>query len=124
MVKQFGIKIEGIPKAMTFLNTKAILAMKKADEGIKEAGFFIEGEVKQSIAGHRPETRSVDTGRFLNSVTTNFSKLQAKIFSSVNYAQFLEFGTSRVQPRHHFRNTKERNKSKVAEFVQAKVNTI
>lgn len=123
MVKT-GIIVQGIPKAVAFTGAKLKLAIVKADTGIKDAGFFIQEEVKQSIAGHRAEHVSVDTGRFLNSIQTNFKKLQAIIFPTVDYADFLEFGTSKLQPRHHFSNTKKRNAGKIKAFIQAEVNKI
>ena len=70
------------------------------------SALFLQGEVKQSIAGHRAETKSVDTGRFLNSVKNVQNKLlTASIESNVLYAKHLEFGTSRMKPRRHFTNT-------------------
>ena len=124
MAKGFSIKIEGIPKAKAFMNKKVKLAIERADEGIKVGGLHLQGEVVESIAGHRAEHDSVDTGRFKNSIGVDFKKLQANISTNVSYAKFLEYGTSRFTARHHFRNTMERNKSKVVEFVQSKVNQI
>lgn len=124
MAQQFGIKVEGIPQTKVFMNKKLKLALSKADKGIQEAGRFVYAEVKQSIAGRRAEPTSVDTGRFLNSISIDFKKLQAFIKANVKYAKFLEFGTSRLNARHHFRNTKARNQKKVVEFIQKEVNKI
>jgi len=119
-----GIKVIGLPQATAYMTAKVKLAMNNAEKGIKQAGFFIEGEVKESIAGQKAEPKSVDTGRFLNSVFTQFGNLSASISSSVNYARALEYGTTRIKPRHHFINTAQRNKHKVQEFIQAEVNKI
>ncbi len=124
MVGSFGIVVKGIPKATAFLTARSKLIMRKAEEGIKDAGFFLQGEVKQSIAGRRAEVTSVDTGRFLNSIGVEFKKLQARIFPTVFYADHLEFGTSRMAPRRHFRNSLTRNKSKIASFIQSKIRGI
>jgi HK97 gp10 family phage protein len=113
------IIIEGIEDATNFLKNSSKEILKKADDAIKQAGFFIEEEVKASIAGRRAEPKSVDTGRFLNSVNTKFpGPLTASVESDVTYAKYLEFGTSKIQPRHHFTNTKERNIQKIKEFVE------
>ena len=90
--------------------------------GLTKAAAFMQGEVKQSIAGHRAEPKSVDTGRFLNSVKTTFpAKFQAKIESNVSYAKFLEYGTSRMNARKHFRNTAKRNEVKVRNFIEKSI---
>lgn len=121
MAKGFSIKIEGLPQAGKYVNKKLDLAIEKASEGIKDATIFLQGEVKQSIAGHRAEHVSVDTGRFLNSVMFDIKKLIGLVGTNLNYAQFLEFGTSRMQPRAHFRNSMARNKAKIIDDIRKKV---
>jgi hypothetical protein len=86
--------------------------------------LLLQGEVKQSISGHRAEPASVDTGRFLNSVDVSVSSLDGIVFTPLDYPKFLEFGTSRLAPRKHFFNTKARNETKVAEFIQVEVNKL
>ena len=85
---------------------------------IHQAGFFLQSEVKASIAGQRAEPRSVDTGHFLQSVETdNLAPLESVVKSDVEYAKFLEYGTSKMEQRRHFRNSADRNKFKIKEFV-------
>jgi len=112
-----SIKIIGIPQALTFLKMKDKEAISRANDAIHQAGFFVEGEVKESIRGARAEPQSVDTGRFLQSVKTQNGKLSSVVSSDVEYAKYLEYGTSRVSARHHFGNTKTRNKKKVTDLV-------
>jgi len=120
-----SIQVLGVENVQRFLASASKEALQKADAAIKKSGFFIEGEVKQSIAGHRAEPTSVDTGRFLNSVRVDSSeKLQTNVKSSVGYAKFLEYGTSRMSPRSHFRNTAKRNEAKVREFVNKEIKKI
>ena len=92
--------------------------MNSAQNAIGEAGFFIEGEVKESIAGHRVEKRSVDTGRFLNSIATEHRGLRADVGTKVPYSVYLEYGTIDIAPRMHFRNSLARNKNKIKDFVK------
>ncbi len=109
-----SFKVLGLTSAMKYLLVKQKAKEHAAKDAIHKAGFFIEKEVKMSIAGQRDETRSVDTGRFLNSVNTDNSQEYVSVVSSdVSYAPALEFGTSRIQPRRHFRNTIERNREAV-----------
>ena len=74
----------------------------------------MESEIKESIAGRKAEPRSVDTGRFLNSINTdNSQKLESKVSSAVPYAQFLEKGTSKIRPRKHFQNSLSRRRPEI-----------
>ena len=112
------IEIKGLKNAKRRLNNYSDAQLKNADKAVGQAGVFLAGEVKQSISGHRDETKSVDTGRFLNSVEnekTGF--LEAKVLSEVEYAQHLEEGTSRIPARRHFQNSAKRNTKKINEFV-------
>ena len=119
------ITIKGIKNAQRFLrNVGKQTKNKNIPQGLKNAAIFLQGEVKQSIAGRRAEVTSVDTGRFLNSVGITFTKSDAAIFSKVPYAKVLEFGTSGRSARRHFRNTKDRNKQKITQILRAKVKSI
>ena len=120
---QLNVKAKNIPMVIGALKLNNIRVSNAAEKGIKEAGFFIESEVVQSIAGHRAEPRSVDTSLFMNTVNTTFpKKLSAKVKSGVDYSEQLEFGTSKMNARHHFGNTEKRNAKKVKEFIQNKIN--
>ena len=120
-----SIKVLGIQRVQKFLSNKDKEALAKANDAIIKAGFFIEGEVKESIAGKRAETKSVDTGRFVGSIkATQKEVLTATIESNVEYAKHLEYGTSRMRPRRHFRNTATRNEKKVSEFIEKVINKL
>lgn len=89
---------------------------------MNNAALFMEGEVKSSIAGQRNEPASVDTGRFLNSVSStieiNSGQVQAVVFTMIDYAKYLEYGTSRIPSRRHFGNSLDRNRSKLSTMFQ------
>ena len=125
MAVGFNIKVVGMGNATKFIKQKGKLAIMKAGEGVKRGGSFLYGEVKKSIAGHRAEPTSVDTGRFLNSIQIDFPTiLRAKIWTGLGYAKFLEYGTTRISPRRHFGNTKTRNEKKVIDFIKSEVKKI
>ena len=120
-----SIQVLGLKEVEQMLKEKSKEMIQRADEAVKQSVFFIEGEVKESIAGHRAEHMSVDTGRFLNSVKgTKTGLMQGKVESNVGYGQFLEYGTSKIEPRAHFRNTVARNELKVKEMIQSEVKKI
>jgi len=120
-----SINIIGINTTQAFLQNKNNNSSKAANEAVKKAAFYIEDEVKESIAGKRAEHVSVDTGRFLSSVKAEQKQLlTATISSNVEYAKHLEYGTSRIAPRKHFGNTKTRNEKKISEFIEAEIKKI
>lgn len=117
-----SIEIKGIPEAVKFLKSKNKNIDKKLQLGINQAGIFVQGEVKSSIAGRRAEYKSVDTGRFLNSIDVLTGKEQVLVFSDLEYAKKLEFGTNfKNSPRKHFRNSASRSKLKVVEIIKKQV---
>lgn len=119
MVERAGISFEvkGTKKAVAFLKRENSAATSAVTQALSQISLFLEGEVKQSISGRRAETRSVDTGRFINSVTSTSDSKEAKVDSNVDYAAFLEFGSSRARPRRHFGNTLARNNQKIKSFL-------
>lgn len=115
------IFIQGIEETKHELNKTTQKITEGMQKGINKSAFFLQGEVKESIAGRRSEPTSVDTGRFLNSVDVVLGKDEAIVFSDVPYAQHLEFGTSRMNPRRHFNNSKDRNKQKVLDIIDKEI---
>lgn len=121
--KGFNIKIDGLREAKIFLNNKNKKTGNIVNKAIHDVGFYVVGKVKDSIAGRSVERRSVDTGRFLNSISPdNKLRFISKIEPHVSYADYLEFGTSKgVSPRLHFTNTAKRERDKVTRFVASKL---
>jgi len=114
----------GTAIALASMKKSVRLAVKKAEEGVKEATMFLEGEVKESIAGNRIEPESVDTGQLLNSVTGVAKGEVGKVFSNVKHATYMEYGTSKVPARSHFRNSLKRNKTKIQKLIKDKVKEV
>ena len=123
-----SINIVGISSVKAFLAAKGKEATERANDAIIKAGFFIEGEIVQSIAGRRAEPRSVDTGFFMGSILSVQPKLLTSDMDSnnypVGYAPHLEFGTSRMRPRRHFKNTAKRNEKKVKDFIEKEIDKL
>ena len=120
-----NIQVLGVSKVIANLTAQKKSIQLKAAKAIKDSGFYVEGQVKDSINGKKAEPKSVDTGRFLGSVKTSSpSKFQVEVGTPVEYAPALEYGTSRMAPRRHFANTAVREKSKVRKFVEDKIKGI
>lgn len=118
------IEIKGVDDTIKYLKSKRLKVDEKADIGINKASFYVQGKVKESIARGTNAPVAVDTGRFLNSVDVVSEKDTGYVFSDIEYAKFIEYGTSKMQSRPHFRNTKDKEKTKVQEIIQSEVNNI
>ena len=120
------------------------------NQGIHEAGFLLEAAIKQDIASFP----SVDTGRFLGSIQTDVSKpFSSTVFTNVEYAKYLEHGTSPhfiapvnkkalrwkggkdwffskghmvsgIKPRRHFGNTSLRMKGQIIDYVENRIKSV
>lgn len=119
-----SIQVRGINRASRFLSKKSRQIDNGIQSGINKASMHVQNEVKESIAGRKPEPRSVDTGAFLRSINIQTSKDKGIIFTPLEYPKFLEFGTSNRPARKHFFNTASRNKQKVVNIIKTEINKI
>lgn len=118
-------EVNGVSETISYLDYKKKGISLKIADAMQLVGLFMVKEVQSSINGERDETASVDTGRFKSSVKSIQQKPdEVTIYSNVEYAKFLEYGTSKMAERRHFRNSAERNDKKIHEFVQREVNKI
>ena len=110
--------IEGIRDTFEHLQRIGAKIETNVDVALVQSANLIQQEVKESIVGNRSEPKSVQTGRFLNSITINKIKpKELEVGTDVDYAKYLEYGTSRQPARKHFANTVLRNQSKVKEVI-------
>lgn len=119
------IDITGTEETANRLKNMNKQKLEAASQAILDSAFFVEGEVKEAIAGRRsPLPRRVDTGNYMSSVhARQLEKLSSTVESTIKYAKFLEYGTSKLSPGQHFKVTGERNKSKIQEFVADAINS-
>jgi hypothetical protein len=97
------MEIEAFKKAMA---EKRKAVEKVLPESIKDGTLYLRNKVAESIARGTNASVAVDTGRFLNSVDIDtISENAAKVYTDLEYAQFIEYGTSKMESRPHFRNT-------------------
>ena len=118
MAKKFNLKVLGVSKVIAQLKKKS----NDVDNGIEKALRLValneEKNVKLSISGQKAEPKSVDTGRFMNSIRGTSGKDYAEVSSSVNYSWYLEMGTSKIGARHHFQNTLARDKQLIQKYLK------
>ncbi len=129
-----NIEITGIGEVIRRLRMKGIEIRNNAELGIVKAGAFIEDEVKESIIGNRAEPKSVETGRFGNSIQFNKTgNMQGVVkpkretypgtsATTEDVAMLMEFSPNiSGGPRRHFRNTEKRNEKKVRDIISNKI---
>ncbi len=119
--KSMSFQIIGVNKTIATLARKDIAVKNAIKVGIRQATLYTEGEVKESIAGRRGLPVTVDTGRFMRSPESKTSATQGIVSSDLEYAPALEFGTSRMHARPHFKNTAAKNKIKIQKLIQDKI---
>jgi hypothetical protein len=107
--------------AMNKLGVIKMKIDKNAQSGVNEACFYLQGKVKSSISGHEAEPASVDTGRFMNSIDVETKGMDGVVFTDLDYPKHLEYGTSKINARPHFRNTASRSKDKVQQILKDKI---
>ena len=121
-----NVQVFGIASTMARLKAANISVSKGADFGVVRAGTFVEEEVKDSVMGDRAEPKSVDTGHFVEDVKFDkMGKAAGQVHAPTTpYADFLEFGTSRIDARSHFRNTEKRSFGKVKDIIAKEIKFI
>lgn len=115
-----GIKIQvlGVPEVINWLKDSQKNIDNAADEGITKAGDFVKDKLQSSIVGDEGETRSVDTGAFLASITnTKIKPMENEIGTILDYPIYLEYGTIYIPERRHFTNTAFRTNDDVIKII-------
>lgn len=106
-------------RVLAMLEKASIEKIKNVDKAIHNAGFLLEGEIRASIAGQRAEPRSFRTGWYAKNVWNDATQpLVSRVYTNVEYAFYLEEGTSFIFPRHHFRNSMLRKRREMLEMIE------
>jgi len=117
-------ELKGSEKVKALLENKNKAAIQAIAEANVNVAIFMEGKVKDSIAGRSEEPRSVDTGNMMRNVVGRGVADGAVITGEAEYTIYLEEGTSKIRGRHHFRNSLERNKSDIRVYYADKIKQI
>ena len=118
------IIIKGIPETSEFLKKQDKNILISQGIGLSKATFYLHGKVKQSIARGINAPVAVDTGRFLNSVNLSSTNDEGMVFTDVEYAKYIEYGTSKMSARPHFGNTAKKEKGNVLNLVSEEIKTV
>jgi HK97 gp10 family phage protein len=119
------IEVKNVKEFETFMKKKQELTKEKIAESVRQATLHVHNAVKESIARGTNAPVTVDTGRFLNSVDFEATgDNEAKVFTELEYAKFLEYGTSKMAARPHFGNTAKVEFNNVKEKMNAEIKKI
>jgi len=115
-----NVKVLGIEQLLKKLQKETI--KEPVGQGIKKATLWTERTLKQSTP--------VDTERLRSSYSSQVLGQTGRIATNVQYAQFVEYGTRKMEPRHvvkdsttrvlgkgMFTYTMELLKEKIGEFI-------
>lgn len=115
------IQVRGVRATIASLILSNKLIDLAVSEGIEKATKVVKEEVTESVKGRKAEPKSVDTGQFRDSVDSSVTKDEGRIFSDVEHSIFLEFGTTRIPARRHFRNSLDRKKPEISKLIRTEV---
>ena len=111
-----SFEVQGVAEVQKMLMSKNIILKGTTGAILLRSAAYTKEEIQESIAGNRVETKSVDTGEFLNSIGIGTKRSdEIEIKSDVPQAKYMEYGTTKIRPRRHFRNTKARVEPKIIE---------
>lgn len=116
-----SFKIFGLQKANLYLKNSKAGVKRGTSKAMNTISLFMEDEVRQSITGHRAEIKSVDTGNFSARLFSRSNSDSAMIKDGTSYGKYLEYGTSRLGERRHFRNSLARNKNKIKDYLNSQI---
>lgn len=118
--KMVSITVYGVSDAIRAIMAKGSDILTDKEASMVQAANFLQSEIQESIMGNRGEEKSVDTGNFANSIQVE--KIDQKtfgVYTDVEYAQFLEYGTIHIMPRMHFRNSLYRSTGQINQIVNS-----
>jgi HK97 gp10 family phage protein len=120
-----SIQVKNVKEFAQSMKNKQEKTKEAIDKSVRDATLYIHNKVKESIARGVNAPVTVDTGRFLNSVDFEpTGKNEAKVYSDLEYAKYLEYGTSKMSARPHFGNTAKVEKANVKSVMNANIKNI
>ena len=120
------VDVKGVKEMIELIREKNTRLKGVLPESIRDAVIFLHGQVVLSIHhGNIGVPKAVKTGLFGGTIQwENIGINEAKVFSDLEYAWFIEKGTSKMQERPHFKNTMFVNQNKILEDFNAKVKQV
>lgn len=121
-----SMRMVGVSNAIAFITRKRLLIKNVGiPEGLIQGANELKKEVEASIAGQRAEKRSVDTGEFQGTIQIATSSTNTvAVMSPLSYPRYLEYGTSRIPARRHFRNSLARKRQAIVDNMRKSIKKV
>lgn len=74
-------------------------ALTRAGQTARQQAELVVAKSAHDLEAQAKSLAPVDTGALMNSIGTDATGLHAEVGPTVNYAQFLEFGTYKMAPQ-------------------------
>ena len=112
-----GVTIKGLAGLTAKLNKLDSVTRSAMSIGIKKAGLLVEGDAKMVVP--------VDTGSLRRSIHTedssNATSATATVGSSLEYAPYIELGTSKMSAQPFLQPSLEKNKKNATKIVLTEI---
>lgn len=118
------IEIKNAEEVKKFLRDKNKEAIQKVSQAVDQSTLFLESQIKQSISQGANAPRAFKTGNFMRNTTSQSAGLIGKVINRTEYGPEIEYGTSKMEARPHFRNTTFVESDKIKRFIQTKIKEI
>ena len=108
-----AISVKGLSSLQAKLNKLDPLTRRAITNGVQKAGTMVEGAAKMIVP--------VDTGALRDSIHTTGKSTangaEATVGSSLEYAAYVELGTSRMQAQPYLHPALQKNKQKAKQLI-------
>lgn len=116
-----GVKVKGLSSLQVKLAKLDPVTRGALGIGVKKAGLMVEGAAKHNLTINK----SVDTGNLRGSVHTSGRSTkngaEATVGTNVEYAPYVEFGTSRSRAKPYLQPALQKNKDKARKLIMTEI---
>lgn len=112
-----GVTIKGLSSLQAKLNKLEPVTRAAVERGVGLAGALVEGSAKNIVP--------VDTGHLRDSINSTSEPIsdgaKATIGTNVEYAAYVELGTSRMQAEPYLHPALQKNKDKAKNLIMTEI---
>jgi HK97 gp10 family phage protein len=123
LAEKFGQDVvEAAITAGQLVRTDAIDSIEKVSPGNEVTRTRLGGKKRKHIASLPGDAPNTDSGKLISTIQVEANKDGVYVGSELEYAETLEFGTRRMQPRPWLNPALEKNREKIREIFSDKIN--
>lgn len=122
MPPSFSIAVTGVKQVAKIIENKKKKAIVNSDNALNKFSQILAGKVTESIFRGTNAPKAIDTGAYGRSINAKkVNVAEYKISDGVQYGKYVEYGTSRMPARPHFRNTLKKEKRNITQAIQTAI---